>query len=184
MDLQSAFSARRGGMGPPSAADRLQRLGRYWRTIRGERVMPARTDFDPVDVPDLLPLICLIDVGRGRAAEPSYNVRLAGTALCNAIGGNAAGKAISPENAGGVFSADALAYLRWACQTCAETRTPVAARALIRTENKDQVSCNMLLLPMGVSDETVDTILMIGDISSYSPIRHGAITHCEFDWQA
>jgi len=34
----------------------------YWQRIRGGRRMPSRQDFDPLDIPQILPYVMLIDV--------------------------------------------------------------------------------------------------------------------------
>ncbi len=41
---------------------KMRRLYRYWEELRGARAMPGRVDIDPIDVPDLLPRILLINV--------------------------------------------------------------------------------------------------------------------------
>jgi hypothetical protein len=49
---------------------------RYWNSIRDGRDMPARTDLDPLDIPQLLPSIILLDV----LHEPrDFRYRLVGT---------------------------------------------------------------------------------------------------------
>jgi len=40
----------------------LQMAYDHWATLRGDRVMPARADFDPMDIPRALPNIVLIEV--------------------------------------------------------------------------------------------------------------------------
>jgi hypothetical protein len=62
---------------PPSAA-LLQRGLEYWQGKRGARRMPARRDIDPIEIPDLLPNIVLVDVER----DPlDFRYRLIGTAI-------------------------------------------------------------------------------------------------------
>ena len=41
---------------------RLQRLYEYWRSKVRDRRLPARADIDPLDIPDLLSNLVLIDV--------------------------------------------------------------------------------------------------------------------------
>ncbi|MBV8538926.1 MAG: PAS domain-containing protein [Alphaproteobacteria bacterium] len=48
----------------------------YWQRLRGPRRMPSRKDFDPLDIPDILPYVMLIDVLR----EPlDFRFRLLGS---------------------------------------------------------------------------------------------------------
>jgi hypothetical protein len=60
---------------------RLLRAVEYWRAKAAGRAMPDRRDLDPAEIPDLLPWIILWDVVPG-----GYRVRLAGTAICDALG--------------------------------------------------------------------------------------------------
>jgi len=58
----------------------LQALYALWQKIRGDRLMPARQDFDPADIPQLLPYLFLIDVFSEKPREQRFRVRLQGTA--------------------------------------------------------------------------------------------------------
>ena len=40
----------------------LRNLYNYWNTQRGARLMPGRSDLDPVDLKPILPVLILIDV--------------------------------------------------------------------------------------------------------------------------
>jgi hypothetical protein len=57
---------------------RQVRLLEYWNRLRGGRAMPARCDFDPAEVPTLLPKLVLIDVAEG---STDFRFRLIGTAI-------------------------------------------------------------------------------------------------------
>ncbi|HWI27078.1 MAG TPA: PAS domain-containing protein [Stellaceae bacterium] len=63
----------------------LIRLYRYWTRIHppGAALLPARRHFDPVEVPDLLPGIWLLDV---QQSPFRLRYRLAGTGIVDAIG--------------------------------------------------------------------------------------------------
>jgi hypothetical protein len=58
---------------------RLRELNRYWDEKRGSRAMPARADLDPVDVPELLPYILLVDTAD---TLEEFRYRLIGTEAC------------------------------------------------------------------------------------------------------
>lgn len=64
----------------------LQELHALWQRLRGDRKMPARRDFDPAQVPRLLPDIFLADVLTGNPVERRYRVRLQGTAQADYYG--------------------------------------------------------------------------------------------------
>ncbi len=51
---------------------------RYWEQRRRDRRLPSRADIDPLDIPDLLPQVFLVDVG----LEPlDFRYRLVGTQI-------------------------------------------------------------------------------------------------------
>ncbi|MEQ8332152.1 PAS domain-containing protein [Nisaea sp.] len=67
-----------GGRGRPQLEDRLNDLIAYWRGKRSGDRLPARRDIDPVDIPDLLPHIGLIDV-IGEGTDFRYRRDLVGS---------------------------------------------------------------------------------------------------------
>jgi len=64
---------------------RLRDLYEYWKVIHPPGGLPGRQDFDPADIPDLLPNIWMLDVQH----EPfRLRYRLVGTSIaCSAPGG-------------------------------------------------------------------------------------------------
>jgi hypothetical protein len=67
---------------------KIRLLHAYWQTQRGDRLMPARADIDPIDFPTLLPHILMYNVDRpGR-----YTVRLVGEAVLSFVGKNSTGR--------------------------------------------------------------------------------------------
>ncbi len=58
---------------------RLRALKRYWDGKRGSRAMPARADLDPVDMPELLPILVLVDTAE---TLEEFRYRLIGTEAC------------------------------------------------------------------------------------------------------
>ncbi|HEV2675073.1 MAG TPA: PAS domain-containing protein [Aliidongia sp.] len=72
----------------------LQQLYFLWQKLRGIRLMPARRDFDPAQVPRLLPDIFLVDVLASNPPERRYRVRLQGTAQVDYYGADWTGSYI------------------------------------------------------------------------------------------
>ncbi|WP_181905189.1 PAS domain-containing protein [Aestuariispira insulae] len=61
----------------------------YWETIRGARAMPSRSDFEPLDVPKLLPYVFLLDVQQ----EPlDFHYRIVGETIIRFSGQNLMGQ--------------------------------------------------------------------------------------------
>ena len=61
---------------------------KYWQELRRDREMPARADIDPLDIPELLPLVFLVNV----LHEPlDFQYRLLGTEIVRHSAGNYTG---------------------------------------------------------------------------------------------
>ena len=71
--------------------DRLVRFFDYWRSKATAKRIPARADFDPVEIPELLPWIFLVDV-LGDAGKRRIRCRLIGTAIVERTGRDVTGQ--------------------------------------------------------------------------------------------
>ncbi|WP_417321188.1 PAS domain-containing protein [Emcibacter sp.] len=67
----------------------LRELFLHWQKIRGDRNMPRRADFNPADIPQLLPYILLTDVDE---TPKKYRIRLVGTATTKAMSRDVTGQ--------------------------------------------------------------------------------------------
>jgi hypothetical protein len=74
----------------------------YWEQIAGDRPIPLRDDFDPLQVPSLLPNILIVDRHEGE-----YRYRLVGTRVVSIYGHDVTGWKFSR-----VFSMDESLYWR------------------------------------------------------------------------
>jgi hypothetical protein len=74
----------------PNWHPKLQRMYRYWQQVRpAPDLLPGRKHIDPLDIPELLPGIWLLDVQR----EPfRLRYRLVGTRIVEAIGREVTGQ--------------------------------------------------------------------------------------------
>jgi len=66
----------------------LLRAYEYWQSMRGDRVLPARSDLDPLDIPDLLPNVILLDY---LPKDHRLKVRLVGTLVVDMYGSDYTG---------------------------------------------------------------------------------------------
>ena len=93
MTTTTAFSL------PKGAAPKIKALYAYWQSIHPEggpegSALPGRRHFDPVDIPELLPNIWMIDVVRDaqRGGVPRFRFRLVGTQIVKFTGRDATGQ--------------------------------------------------------------------------------------------
>jgi hypothetical protein len=80
--LREVTSGGDGGFGPKAPPAQLVRLRAYWDDMRGQDLMPRRSDFAPGAVPDLLDICMLVE----RIAPGQARIRLAGMHLSDLIG--------------------------------------------------------------------------------------------------
>jgi hypothetical protein len=63
----------------------------YWRACAGSRPIPSRYDIDPVDIPQLLPCLSILEAAQGLK---SLRYRLAGTRVHEIYGTEITGRAV------------------------------------------------------------------------------------------
>jgi hypothetical protein len=113
--------------------------------------MPARSDFDPLKVPRLLPSIGLLDLREGLAAA---SFRLAGTRLHDIYGQEITGK-----RADQVFSGDRARYWRRIHDRVVETGAPLHGVVRGPAEGREHIVLFWLRLPLSEDGRRVDRIL-------------------------
>jgi hypothetical protein len=135
---------------PAGCHPKVLRLFRYWQQMRGIREMPARADFDPLGIPDLLPYIFLIDVP---ADGGPLVYRLVGTAIVSLFGQEMTGQ---PVGAGTLprYRADVLQRYR----RIIAARRPFFQYAQLREQTNDFTHVERLILPL-CNGRRVDMLL-------------------------
>ena len=144
----------------------------YWRQSAGERLMPARSDFDPLKVPRLLPHIGLIDM-RGGTDRALF--RLAGTRLRDIYGAEITGKRLSD-----IFGEACAVYWRRVHARIAKKGLPGHGVVRGPSEGRDHVILFWLRLPLSDDGRQVDRILCL-DIPAPFPareVRTPVAAHC------
>ena len=123
----------------------------YWQYSAGQRSMPARSDFDPLKVPRLLPSIGLIDVRDG-LEDAAF--RLAGTRLHDIYGQEITGK-----RACEVFSGAQADYWRRIHARVAGEGKPASGVVRGPARDRDHIVLFWLRLPLSEDGGIVDRIL-------------------------
>ena len=139
---------------------RLRRFFDYWRSQFRDGDLPLRKDFDPLDVPELLGLINIMEVVRTEAGGFRFRYRLWGSQVTHLFGADHTGKYIDeivvPTRIEEVHAALASVVLE---------RKPHFWQVRVPLENRDYQSNRRLALPYCDADGVVSNImtLMIGD---------------------
>ena len=131
----------------------LQTALDHWHRLRGGRRLPLRGDFDPAEVPALLPYVIVADVLRD---PPDFQFRLLGTAIDRVFGGNFRGKRYSELKHTQPGSAIWDEYCRVAAEAtphCATVGYFGADHAVHRAEQ--------VLMPFSDTGESVDMLLAV-----------------------
>jgi len=127
----------------------------YWSAIRGDRLFPSRNDLKPRDMGGLLPYMSLVMVIDGGA---DFEHRIVGDAVVRAFGVPLQNRRFSEI----ALQAPKLIEVSFSLfRKVVETRAPLAY--LQRTQSDTfQIVCTlaeMVLLPLGRSDEAVDHVV-------------------------
>ncbi|MEH6524468.1 MAG: PAS domain-containing protein [Sneathiella sp.] len=134
------------------SSDTLIELRDYWLEKRRSREFPARADIDPVEFPKLLPQIALVDV----TYDPlRFRYRLIGTTITAISERDATGHYIDEDLYG-----ERTENMLWAFKTCTDTKAPIAVREQVQFVKKERVVVEVLVLPMGKTDDRVDMVLL------------------------
>ncbi|CAN0205482.1 MAG: PAS domain-containing protein [Thalassobaculaceae bacterium] len=130
------------------------RLLDAWNAWRGERPLPDRADVDPIDIPDLLPNLILLDV-----EDDDFRFRLVGEQIASRYGGRLKGRLISE-----VMSGPGLDETLYEHRRCAEDRRAVIisqARELATAD--DRRAYMRLILPLGNDGPRASHIIGVMD---------------------
>jgi hypothetical protein len=134
----------------------LRNLYDYWNTHRGARLMPARSDLDPVDLKPILPVLILIDVVPDARR---YVYRLVGTREVEMRGSDPTGKAIEEA-----FYGESPEQTAYYLDRVVRTREPVLYRGTYQPLSTRTQREDVLFLPLSKDSETVNMIIVLGHI--------------------
>ena len=137
--------------------------------------MPARSDFDPVEMVPLLPPLYLVDV----VSEPDadalrFRYRLIGTSIVALLGRDSTGKWADEALHG-----DKIVGIRDLFTLLSTARLPVAIKGFIFfIRDKNWVFVEGLLLPLSADGKTVNMILVgLIQVAAISDENAGAPDH-------
>ncbi len=123
----------------------------YWNRKRGDRMMPARADIDPTEIPKLLPHIMITDVIDGGAR---FRYRLFGTALVEGYGRDATGRYVDE-----MLAPERVTALHAFYQTMCKTRRPYYVRTHYPTASNFNLVSNRIVAPLSSDGTTIDKMI-------------------------
>ena len=143
-----------GTFDPQSLNPRLATLLDYWKEKCAGRAMPSRGDIDPIDLPDLLRSLLLIDIEPLEGGDPHFRVRLAGTEIVERYGEDYTGRYLHEIDFG-----DQRPQILADFAECAATAMPHRGERLFWNTRGVQFRMERLILPLGADGETPDMLM-------------------------
>lgn len=135
---------------PVDAQARVHRFCDYWDARRGDRPRPSRADIDPLDIPDLLPFVTLVDVHR---ASPRFVYRLVGTEAARLFGRDLTGQPV-----GTGVKPDELEDVLTRYRRVADDAACIYQRVMMQEETNDYTLVERVMLPLGAPSGEVNMI--------------------------
>lgn len=129
----------------------LKDLYAYWQTMRGDRRIPSRSAFDPVQVPRMLPNLILLDV------EPDTGrlvVRVLGTRVATVYGKDYTGRYLDE-----VYFGDNTTSVLEDYGTCAREGIPVLGERNFRNVRDVVYRMERLILPFSDDGRVVNKLI-------------------------
>lgn len=130
----------------------LRRLYDYWVAIAPPGRLPGRAHFDPLAIPDLLPILWLLDV---HGTPRRFRYRLVGTQFANLHGIDPTGRWLDEA-----FNASPIGNFVCRLQFCVDNRLPTWRRGIALVGHGfDWQTFETLTLPLASDGSDVDMVL-------------------------
>lgn len=123
----------------------------YWETKRGARLMPARRDIDPTDLPRVLPFLQLIEA----VASNRFRYRLVGTAIVQTFGHDYTGRFLDELPLG----AERINFFASKLRAVRDNARPMFLRTQYVSAKGVHFMANRLYVPLSENDRDVNMIL-------------------------
>jgi hypothetical protein len=135
---------------------RFRRLADYLASKAQPGKLPGRQHIEPLDIPDLLPHLMLIDVVPQPGGRNRYRVRLVGTAAVAIQGSDATGK-FADE----ILTAPQGGELVEGYDEIVRTRQPQYRHGVVATPGRDHVEYERIAFPLAADGEHVDMLVFV-----------------------
>lgn len=143
----------------------------YWSMRRGDRQLPARADIDPIDIPQFLSNIGLVEVEQ---RPRRYRYRLVGSFIIAMCGENFQGRYLDEAQYGPYRTLLETLY-----GTATDNRRPVLSEAVFHYDSEQPLTIRRLILPLAQDDEAPVNIILFANefVAPDLPERSTALFH-------
>lgn len=132
----------------------------YWRRLRGAGdALPGRQDVDPLDIPDLLPWVNLVEVHGGPhdgPAKPRFRHRLVGTGIVDMTDSDGTGRWLHD-----MLRTERMAQVGRMLEAVARTREPELMLDDLGGDGPRLWSPSSLVLPLAADRRDVDMLMLV-----------------------
>ena len=152
----------------------LAELYVYWSSRRGERFAPARSDIDPVDIPQLLPYIALSEIVEDGNGGRRFRYRLAGTQIEAHFGCSLTNRYLDELKHGSY-----LDYITGLYDRLIAEKAPVYSENCFGNDETNSLAVKRLMLPL--SDDAVSVTMVLAGIlyRSSDPSFRTTVLHAQ-----
>ena len=136
---------------PVFAEEPLRLLAEHWHSLRGDKAVPRRCDFDPMAIPELLPDVYLVELTR---PERRFRYRLVGTRVAEKAGFDATGRYLDELGCG-----TTMLFVIRLLQRCVDLSGPVGSVSSFGAGGRAHLVVRRVFLPLTLARGSVDQIL-------------------------
>jgi PAS domain len=135
---------------------KLRQLYTYWRSKAANGRLPSRADIDPIEIPQILPYVFLVDVEHGPLR---FRFRLVGTQICTWSGRDVTGMYVDDP----AYGPRGPEVIRQYAEVVARGMAFYIEQPAPRPE-RDYIFYDRIVLPLARDGRTVDMLLCAADL--------------------
>jgi hypothetical protein len=136
---------------------RFQRLASYLASKVPPGRLPGRQHIDPLEIPDLLPYLMLIDVVPQHSGPARYRIRLAGTEVVAIQGSDGTGQYVEE-----VLTAEqGCAEIRRGYDEIVRSHRPEYRSGVVATPGREHIDYERIAFPLAADGEHVDMLIFV-----------------------
>jgi hypothetical protein len=135
---------------------RFRRLADYLASKARPGMLPGRQHIEPLEIPDLLPWIMLVEVTAQVNAEPRYRIRLVGTEVVDIQGVDGTGKYVEE-----VLNRAEAATIVQGYGEIIRSHVPSYREGVVATVGREHVHYRRMAFPLARDGKNVDMLIFV-----------------------
>ncbi len=135
---------------------RFRRLAAYLASKAPPGKLAGRRHIDPLEIPDLLPHLMLVDVVPQETGPPRFRLRLVGTEVVEIQGSDKTGQYVED-----VLTAEEGGEIRRGYDEIVRSRKPQYRSGTVATPGRQHVGYERVAFPLATDGEHVDMLVFV-----------------------